>query len=102
MSLTQAQLDILDVIEVDLSIESNSSTDYFDPFFGVLPARDKELVLSNGEDRYTVDDLFVFGGLTENGGEFGKNAVAQSMRTSPPATLHGDNTIAFDCILKMN
>ena len=70
MSLTHAQLDILDVIEVDLSIESNSSTDYFDPFFGVLPAGDKELVLSNGEDGYTVDDLFVFGDrLSENGGE---------------------------------
>ena len=34
---------------------------------------------------YTVDDLFVFGDrLTENGGEFGKNAVAQSTGANPP------------------
>ena len=90
-TLTQAEPDVLDVIEIDLSIESNSSiesnpfTDYFDPFSGVhLPAQG-EPVLSDGEDGYTVDDLFVFGDrLTENGGEFGKNAVAESTGANPP------------------
>ncbi|WP_036477429.1 SGNH/GDSL hydrolase family protein, partial [Myxosarcina sp. GI1] len=66
--------------------ESNPFADYFDPFFGVyLPARGEEPVLPNGEDGYTVDDLFVFGDrLTENGGEFGKNAVAKSTGANPP------------------
>jgi phospholipase/lecithinase/hemolysin len=66
--------------------ESNPFADYFDPFFGTyLPARGEEPVLSNGEDGYTVDDLFVFGDrLTENGGEFGKNAVAESTGANPP------------------
>ena len=84
-TLTQAELNVLDVIEIDLSIESNPLTDYLDPFFGVyLPARG-EPVLSDGEDGYTVDDLFVFGDrLTENGGEFGKNSVAQSTGANPP------------------
>ena len=36
-------------------------------------------------DSYTVDDLFVFGDrLTENGGEFGRNAVAESTGANPP------------------
>ena len=91
-TLTQAELNVLDAIEVDLSIKSNSSiesnpfTDYFDPFLGVyLPARGEQPVLSDSEDGYTVDDLFVFGDrLTENGGEFGKNAVAQSTGANPP------------------
>jgi phospholipase/lecithinase/hemolysin len=66
--------------------ESNPFADYFDPFFGTyLPARGEEPVLSNGEDGYTVDDLFVFGDrLTENGGEFGKNAVAEGTGANPP------------------
>lgn len=71
--------------ENNSSIESNPFTDYFDPFFGVdSPARG-EPVLSDGKDGYTVDDLFVFGDrLTENGGEFGKNAVAESTGANPP------------------
>ena len=66
--------------------ESNPFADYFDPFFGVyLPAEGEEPVLSNDGDSYTVDDLFVFGDrLTENGGEFGKNAVAESTGANPP------------------
>jgi phospholipase/lecithinase/hemolysin len=66
--------------------ENNPFADYFDPFFGTyLPARGEEPVLSNGEEGYTVDDLFVFGDrLTENGGEFGKNAVAESTGANPP------------------
>ncbi|HHP7232842.1 MAG TPA: SGNH/GDSL hydrolase family protein, partial [Xenococcaceae cyanobacterium] len=66
--------------------ESNPFADYFDPFFGTyLPARGEEPVLSNGEDGYIVNDLFVFGDrLTENGGEFGKNAVAESTGANPP------------------
>ena len=37
------------------------------------------------EGSYTVDNLFVFGDrLTENGGEFGKNAVAESTGANPP------------------
>ena len=41
--------------------------------------------LPDGEGSYTVDDLFVFGDrLTENGGEFGKNAVAESTGANPP------------------
>ena len=65
---------------------SNPFADYFDPFFGVYsPGEGEEPVLSNGEDSYTVDDLFVFGDrLTENGGEFGKNAVAESTGANPP------------------
>ena len=65
---------------------SNPFADYFDPFFGVYsPARGEEPVLSNGEDSYVVNDLFVFGDrLTENGGEFGKNAVAESIGANPP------------------
>ena len=66
--------------------ESNPFADYFDPFFGVYtPGQDDAPMLPDGEDSYTVDDLFVFGDrLTENGGEFGKNAVAQSMGANPP------------------
>ncbi|WP_250123579.1 ScyD/ScyE family protein [Chroococcidiopsis sp. CCMEE 29] len=67
--------------------KSNPFTDYFDPFFGVyLPARGDEPVLPDGEGGgYTVDNLFVFGDrLTENGGEFGKNAVAESTGPNPP------------------
>jgi len=66
--------------------ESNPFADYFDPFFGVyLPAQGEEPVLSDGEGSYTVDDLFVFGDrLTENGGEFGKNAVGESTGANPP------------------
>ena len=65
---------------------SNPFADYFDPFFGVYsPAEGEEPVLPNGEGSYTVDDLFVFGDrLTENGGEFGKNAVAESTGANPP------------------
>ena len=65
---------------------SNPFADYFDPFFGVYePARGDEPELSNGEDSYKVDDLFVFGDrLTENGGEFGKNAVAESTGADVP------------------
>ena len=65
---------------------SNPFADYFDPFFGVyLPAVGEEPVLSDGEEGYTVDDLFVFGDrLTENGGEFGKNAVAESTGADLP------------------
>ena len=60
--------------------EGNPFAEYFDPFFGVYaPGEGEKPMLSNGEDSYTVDNLFVFGDrLTENGGEFGKNAVAQS------------------------
>ena len=66
--------------------EGNPFADYFDPFFGVYePAEGEEPMLSNGEGSYTVDDLFVFGDrLTENGGEFGKNAVAESTGANPP------------------
>ena len=66
--------------------EGNPFADYFDPFFGVYsPAEGEEPTLSNGEDSYAVDDLFVFGDrLTENGGEFGKNAVAESTGANPP------------------
>ena len=66
--------------------EGNPFADYFDPFFGVYePAEGEEPSLLNGEDSYTVDDLFVFGDrLTENGGEFGKNAVAESTGANPP------------------
>ena len=66
--------------------EGNPFADYFDPFFGTYsPAEREEPVLSNGEEGYTVDDLFVFGDrLTENGGEFGKNAVAESTGANPP------------------
>ena len=66
--------------------EGNPFADYFDPFFGVYtPAEGEEPVLSDGEDSYIVDDLFVFGDrLTENGGEFGKNAVAESTGANPP------------------
>ena len=66
--------------------EGNPFADYFDPFFGVYsPAEGEEPVLQNGEDSYTVDDLFVFGDrLTENGGEFGKNAVAESTGADLP------------------
>ncbi|MGF1482173.1 MAG: ScyD/ScyE family protein [Cyanophyceae cyanobacterium] len=67
--------------------KSNPFADYFDPFFGVyLPARGDEPVLPDGEGgSYTIDDLFVFGDrLTENGGEFGKNAVAESTGANPP------------------
>jgi lysophospholipase L1-like esterase len=67
--------------------KNNPFADYFDPFFGVyLPARGDEPVLPDGEGGgYTVDNLFVFGDrLTENGGEFGKNAVAESTGANPP------------------
>ena len=66
--------------------EGNPFADYFDPFFGVYePAEGEEPTLSNGESSYAVDDLFVFGDrLTENGGEFGKNAVAESTGANPP------------------
>ena len=66
--------------------EGNPFAEYFDPFFGVYsPGEGEEPVLSDGEDSYTVDDLFVFGDrLTENGGEFGKNAVAESTGANPP------------------
>ena len=66
--------------------EGNPFADYFDPFFGVYtPAEGEEPMLSDGEDSYIVDDLFVFGDrLTENGGEFGKNAVAESTGANPP------------------
>ena len=66
--------------------EGNPFADYFDPFFGVYsPAEGEEPVLQNGEASYTVDNLFVFGDrLTENGGEFGKNAVAQSTGADLP------------------
>ena len=66
--------------------EGNPFADYFDPFFGVYtPAEGEEPVLSDGENSYIVDDLFVFGDrLTENGGEFGKNAVAESTGANPP------------------
>jgi Ca2+-binding RTX toxin-like protein len=67
--------------------KSNPFADYFDPFFGVyLPTRGDEPVLPDGENGgYTVDNLFVFGDrLTENGGEFGKNAVAESAGANPP------------------
>ena len=66
--------------------EGNPFADYFDPFLGVYsPAAGSEPILSEGEDSYTVDDLFVFGDrLTENGGEFGKNAVAESTGANPP------------------
>ena len=65
---------------------SNPFADYFDPFFGVyLPAVGEEPVLSDGEEGYVVNDLFVFGDrLTENGGEFGKNAVAESTGAEVP------------------
>ena len=66
--------------------EGNPFAEYFDPFFGVYsPAEGDEPMLQNGEDSYTVDNLFVFGDrLTENGGEFGKNAVAESTGANPP------------------
>ncbi|HEY9766923.1 MAG TPA: ScyD/ScyE family protein [Coleofasciculaceae cyanobacterium] len=66
--------------------EGNPFADYFDPFFGVYsPAEGEEPMLPDGEDSYTVDDLFVFGDrLTENGGEFGKNSVAESTGANPP------------------
>ena len=66
--------------------EGNPFADYFDPFFGVYtPAEGEEPMLPDGEDSYIVDDLFVFGDrLTENGGEFGKNAVAESTGANPP------------------
>ena len=66
--------------------EGNPFAEYFDPFFGVYePAEGEEPVLSNGENSYMVDDLFVFGDrLTENGGEFGKNAVAESTGADIP------------------
>ena len=66
--------------------EGNPFADYFDPFFGVYePAEGEEPVLSDGEIGYTVDNLFVFGDrLTENGGEFGKNSVAESTGANPP------------------
>ena len=65
--------------------EGNPFADYFDPFFGVYaPAEGDEPILQNGENSYTVDDLFVFGDrLTENGGEFGKNSVAESTGADP-------------------
>ncbi|HYX15329.1 MAG TPA: ScyD/ScyE family protein [Nostoc sp.] len=71
----------------DVITKSNPFADYFDPFFGVYsPARGDEPVLPDGENSgYTVDNLFVFGDrLTENGGEFGKNAVAESAGANPP------------------
>lgn len=67
--------------------KNNPFADYFDPFFGVyLPARGDEPVLPDGKGGgYTVDNLFVFGDrLTENGGKFGKNAVAESTGANPP------------------
>ena len=66
--------------------EGNPFAEYFDPFFGTYsPAEGEEPMLSNAEDSYTVDNLFVFGDrLTENGGEFGKNAVAESTGANPP------------------
>ena len=66
--------------------EGNPFADYFDPFFGVYaPAEGDEPTLQNGENSYTVDDLYVFGDrLTENGGEFGKNSVAESTGANPP------------------
>ena len=66
--------------------EGNPFAEYFDPFFGVYePAAGQEPMLSNGEASYTVDELYVFGDrLTENGGEFGKNAVAESTGADIP------------------
>ena len=66
--------------------EGNPFAEYFDPFFGVYsPAEGDEPMLQKGETSYTVDDLFVFGDrLTENGGEFGKNAVAESTGADLP------------------
>lgn len=66
--------------------EGNPFADYFDPFFGTyVPAEGEEPVLPDGEEGFTVDNLFVFGDrLTENGGEFGKNAVAESTGANPP------------------
>ena len=83
MSTTQAELDVLDVIEIDLSIESN--TDYSDPFSGMhLPAGGEEPVLPDGDGSYKVDDLFVFGDrLTENGGEFGKKRSGRKYGREP-------------------
>ena len=44
-----------------------------------------EEVLPDDKNSYTIDNLFVFGDrLTENGGEFGKNAVAESTGANPP------------------
>ena len=57
---------------------NNKYASYFDPFFGTYaPARGQEPVLPDGGDGYQVDQLFVFGDrLTEDGGSYGKAAVA--------------------------
>jgi phospholipase/lecithinase/hemolysin len=66
--------------------EGNPFADYFDPFFGTYsPAEGEEPMLPKDEETYTVDNMFVFGDrLTENGGEFSKNAVAESTGENPP------------------
>ena len=60
-------------------IVNNKYAPYFDPFFGTYaPARGLEPELPDGEgDSSKVDQLFVFGDrLTEDGGRYGKVAVA--------------------------
>ena len=62
---------------------------YFDPFFGVYdPAPGTEPMLPDGMGgTYAVDGLYSFGDrLSEDGGEFGKNAVAQSLDANVPYT----------------
>lgn len=60
-------------------LADNPYSIYFDPFFGTYaPAPGQEPALSDGDGgSYEVDQLFVFGDrLTEDGGYYGKAAVA--------------------------
>ena len=80
----------------------NKYAPYFDPFFGTYaPARGQEPLLPDGEGgAYQVDQLFVFGDrLTEDGGRYGKAAVAAVAGAKlpideAPYSFHGNFTDA--------
>ena len=68
-------------------IVNNKYAPYFDPFFGTYaPARGQEPEIERGDgDSSKVDQLFVFGDrLTEDGGRYGKAAVAAEAGAALP------------------
>ena len=70
-------------------LPDNPYATFFEPFFGTYaPAPTDPLLLPDGEGgAYAVDEVYSFGDrLSENGGEFGKNAVAQSLGADVPYT----------------
>ena len=68
-------------------LANNKYAPYFDPFFGTYaPARGDEPALPKGDGgAYQVDQVFVFGDrLTEDGGRYGKAAVAEAAGVDLP------------------